>query len=425
MPIVYVHGVSTRQESPSYRPHLQQIEKMLGRYVAPEISPSCKTFCAYWGEYAAKFAWGRASRPKTVLLGQGAGIQSFSEAAQANLIASLDAPVTSCPITCTAPVEAGGLVPSGPQKVDASSSSTSRLKGLDSIALSDFLSAAIVHSDIDPNLRADMLIAADEIAHENSTHVRLGQCSNLTEELEELRGLLARKKVEELVGQGAGSVWNKIVDRMGESISRVTSAPAFALSTAVAEWREPINNLVTLFIGDVFTYLANRGTAENPGDIPRVVLETLRMAKAQSPEEPLIILSHSMGGQIIYDLVSYFLPASKSDLRIDYWCATASQVGLFEEMKLFRASTGLFSSVHENKVPPIDPKYLGGWWNVWDHNDFLSYTALPIFDGVDDEFINSGVSLIRAHGEYLLRPSFYRKFKEKLSTAKQADWGRR
>jgi hypothetical protein len=129
-----------------------------------------------------------------------------------------------------------------------------------------------------------------------------------------------------------------------------------------------------------------------------------------------------MGGQIVYDLVTHFLPKTQSNLRIDFWCATASQVGLFEEMKLFLASTPQYSKGNGNKVPFPDKQYLGLWWNVWDHNDFISYTAAPIIDGIDDESYESGVSLIKAHGEYLLRPSFYRKFGDKLAAAKKRNW---
>ncbi len=192
----------------------------------------------------------------------------------------------------------------------------------------------------------------------------------------------------------------------------------------IAEWREPINDLVTLFLGDVFTYIANRGTASKPGKIPCAVLSALSEARQSAPGEPVVVLTHSMGGQIVYDLVTTFLPASGTDLRIDFWCATASQVGLFEEMKLFVASSDAYSKANGNRVPFPACRYLGGWWNVWDHNDFISYTAKPIFERVDDEAYDSGVSLIQAHGEYLLRPSFYRKFADKVRAAKTANWGR-
>ncbi len=135
------------------------------------------------------------------------------------------------------------------------------------------------------------------------------------------------------------------------------------------------------------------------------------------------MLTHSMGGQIVYDLVTHFLPGAQGP-RIDFWAATASQVGLFEEEKLFLASQPQYSAAHNNKTPFPDRRYLGAWWNVWDNNDIISYTAAPIFEGVDDECFNSGISFVQAHSEYLARPSFYRKFADKLKHAMEKNWNR-
>jgi hypothetical protein len=225
-----------------------------------------------------------------------------------------------------------------------------------------------------------------------------------------------------LIAQGAGP-FSKVMDTVRETVSRVANAPGAAVSTALLELRRPLNNLVTLFSGDVFVYLMTRADSAHPGKIPSLVMQALDDARAAEPNEAMVVLSHSMGGQIIYDLVTHFLPA-KAGGRIDFWAATASQVGLFEEEKLFLASASTHSAANTNKAPFPDRKYLGGWWNVWDSNDVMSYTADPIFDGVDDESYSSGVSLIQAHGEYLQRPSFYRRFAAKLTLAKQANWNR-
>ena len=72
--------------------------------------------------------------------------------------------------------------------------------------------------------------------------------------------------------------------------------------------------------------------------------------------------------------------------------------------------------------PPQDR--LGVWWNVWDHNDFISYRADKIIDGVIDESYNSGMSLVSAHGGYVQRPSFFREFASKLRRARESDWRR-
>ncbi len=128
-----------------------------------------------------------------------------------------------------------------------------------------------------------------------------------------------------------------------------------------------------------------------------------------------------MGGQIVYDAVTHFLPndPERSQIHINFWCATASQVGFFEEAKLFLARSDAYQT--GNPVP-FPATHLGVWWNVWDHNDFLSFTAKDIMAGVDDEPFDSGMSLLAAHGGYLQRPSFYRKLAEKLRAAGQRGW---
>jgi hypothetical protein len=57
-------------------------------------------------------------------------------------------------------------------------------------------------------------------------------------------------------------------------------------------------------------------------------------------------------------------------------------------------------------------------WNVWDHNDFLSFTADGICAGVDDHSYSSGKSLIDAHGGYLQRASFFHELARKAESAK-------
>jgi hypothetical protein len=419
MSIVYVHGVANRDDDPSYKPHLEDISEFLKRYVGSNIvSPSNKLFEAYWGKYGASFAWDRESRPKTVLRGQGAQ-PAPSSLDRAIVLASVDG--DQIPVAPTAPQLPSVLVPSGPAVGATALGSDMRLKDLSADELSDLLSTVIVEGTTDVASRPQMIIAADEVAHDPATPVALAACATVEDELEKLRVLLDKKQAGVLVAQGTGA-WSKIVDRVGEATSRVISAPAFTLSTVVAETREPINRLVTLFIGDVFAYINTRKDWKAPGPIPQVVIDTLSDAKQAAPNEPLIVLTHSMGGQIVYDLVTHFLPKMNSSLRIDFWCATASQVGLFEEMKLFLESSPNFSKKNGNKVPFPDKKYLGVWWNVWDHNDFISYTAAPIIDGVDDDAYASGVSLIKAHGEYLLRPSFYRKLAGKLAAAQKNNW---
>jgi hypothetical protein len=244
-----------------------------------------------------------------------------------------------------------------------------------------------------------------------------------------LLGLCAERYAgpeDALAGMGAGSWRSGWMTRLAESADRAAHAPGFVLSGALAEVGGSVNDVVTLFVGDVFTYLTWRGEPGRPGPIPAAVLAAMRRAAGarRSPDEPMVLVTHSMGGQIAFDLVTAFLPQEPDadHLRVDFWCA---QVGLFQELGLFLRDTdaGAPRSLGE-PAPPPDGRYLGHWWNVWDYNDFISYSAAGIVAGVDDEAYSSGMSVLTAHSGYLQRPSFYRRLAAKVESARQAGYAR-
>jgi hypothetical protein len=205
-------------------------------------------------------------------------------------------------------------------------------------------------------------------------------------------------------------------------------------SHLLADLRRPLNQLVAQFFGDIVSYLNFRGDAANPGPIPLRILDTLATAQ-QTKEltgEPIIVVTNSMGGQIMYDIVTYFLPAlcatlpqsgadprlgKYSGIRVDFWCSVAAQVGLFEELKLFLASQPAYSKEHGNRVPFPDQQYLGTWWNVWDVADVISYGVHDIIEGVDDTPFDVGKPLLQEHIGYLQQESFYTLFAERVRQA--------
>lgn len=200
---------------------------------------------------------------------------------------------------------------------------------------------------------------------------------------------------------------------------RVTYPASHAGVVAVAgEFRKGLNEFISIFLSDVFAYLNARFDKDkaSPGEIQRRFLDKLEEARkdrARHNDEAIVVLSHSMGGQIVYDAITHFVPRDQrfDKLRIDLWCATASQVGFFEEQKLFIESSG----GHKPGNPvPFPSRHLTAWWNVWDYNDFISFIAKDIIAGVDDSAYNTGIG---AHSGYLQRPSFYRKLADKVRAA--------
>ena len=201
-----------------------------------------------------------------------------------------------------------------------------------------------------------------------------------------------------------------------DASSQTGDAPALLSTKLFMRWRPAINAVLTQFFGDIFVYLARRGDADAPGQIVTDFLDVLLRAATTWPAEPMVVLSHSMGGQIVYDCVTYYMPRIEkyAKLKIDFWASTGSQVSLFEEMKLFRASD---PALHAPDKVRVSNAHLGYWYNVWDPNDLLSYTAAPVFNDVDDEKFESNLPMHTAHFGYLVSAAFYSRFAEKVRSA--------
>ncbi|MEU5303306.1 hypothetical protein ACH4YO_04270 [Streptomyces noursei] len=165
---------------------------------------------------------------------------------------------------------------------------------------------------------------------------------------------------------------------------------------------------VALLVGDVMGYFAERGTLETPGRIVKRIAGSLDEAARDAAlrGEPLVVLAHSMGGNIVHDVLSYFRP----DVRVDLLVTVGTQVGLFEELKLFVSS--------DHKVPnPRRPKVaelpnVGRWLNVLDRSDLLAFAAAPVFAGAEDLVFRTGAWW--AHGGYLTSCDFHARLARRV-----------
>lgn len=419
MPILYVHGVATRDSL-----GFDAMKPYLARYVAPAISGDpdhVPTEEVFWGGSAATFRWRGASRPKTRLLGQGS-TATPAAAGPALLTALLERELLNRVPDVTAMASNSGGLLSG--RSTGGPGAPARLSALSNDELSDLVTELIHGAMTDARAASALSVTADAIARDPAVRSQLAAQPTAADEAAFLVNAIERQAAgSPLIAQGAG-LGARLRDRLSEALTRGGSAPAYAASLVVAEIRPWLNELASLFIGDVFEYLDKRGDAGQPGPIPQRVLDALDKAhrdKQARQGEPLVVITHSMGGQLIYDAVTHFLPNAPQyeDIKIDFWCATASQVGFFEELKLFKLRD---VAVEAPQRMPFPHAHLGVWWNVWDANDFLSYTAQPIFDGVQDESYDSGLSLVTSHSGYLRRPSFYRKLAVKLEQAATSNW---
>jgi hypothetical protein len=156
------------------------------------------------------------------------------------------------------------------------------------------------------------------------------------------------------------------------------------------------------FLGDVFVYLNKRGDAQSPGSIISSIVAGLESGIRERAEskEPLVVVAHSMGGNIVYDILTHFRP----ELAIDHFVTVGSQVAVFEELKLFKVSDRAIPNERVKRVPK--PVSVGRWLNIFDHSDLLGFAAEKVFEGVEDFEYDTG-STFKAHSPYFSSPIFH------------------
>lgn len=170
------------------------------------------------------------------------------------------------------------------------------------------------------------------------------------------------------------------------------------------------------FLGDVFVYLKSHENEElNKREaIRETVLEDLKKAAkaAQGENDKLIVIGHSMGANILYDMLTdtdYMQEVNKAlcfKLKIDLFLTVGTQLGLFEELDLFTASTT------EGLAP--SPASVTHWWHVYNRMDVLSFTAEGIFADVKEFSVNTKANIIDAHTAYFSSPVFFKRLQKRL-----------
>jgi hypothetical protein len=386
MPIVFVHGVATR-EGPRYTRESRLRNALLRRLILPLWEPKPRAdviFNPYWGDLGATPRWNLACLPAE-------GLEAFGTAATwlPEAMTTEAAPATS------------------PNRILLDTSRHDLLDGI------DLLWTAAAQLDTDAEQLADLAAATIEYARPNKRPAWL-------DEVDDDRAFLAR--LEREVGRtteagigperteafGVGDRWIdlKRATRFLRS-AMIDTAGKQTMSFA----RQRLALPMALFLGDVFKYLSERGTAEAPGPIVRRVLAACEegRAVADATNSRLIVIGHSLGGVIACDVLSGFSP----QLDVDVLVTVGSQVGLFEELKLFVAS--------DAAVPRDDmrlaerPQRVRAWINTLDYGDALAFEVGRVFHGATDYAYKTG-SLRRAHSSYLVQPGFYERLRANLAT---------
>ena len=189
-----------------------------------------------------------------------------------------------------------------------------------------------------------------------------------------------------------------------------TAARRRNLRRAMGGVRRPLEELVPVFVGDVLRYLDGRGVPGAPGPIVERVLDGLAEAGEAvcGEDEPLVVLTHSMGGQLVYDALTAFAGDVYGGMpRVDLWCASASQIGLFAEL-------GMFVAEGPPALVGVPSDRLGYLWNAWSSSDVLSFRAEGWVAGAHDTDFTFSGSLGANHMSYLTDPTFYRTLAAKV-----------
>ncbi|MGW7133427.1 hypothetical protein ACWGIA_34540 [Streptomyces bobili] len=396
MPLVHVHGIGNRVSADPQQVAVRDALYRQHVLAAAGCDPAKSLILSpWWGGLVAEPAWGWATLNTT-------GVERLGGAEEVSVIEeAVDAVIAQ-----VAEVE--------PDRVLVSAAAESLLRAIDIIC------AALTGTEEDLRLGAEFCGRATVFWAERTDNGRRGDGSDVFPWLTDVGDdaeLLARLNAEMEAwhpasipaGVTTSPEWETFgapsgVPRAARAVlRRLNSCAATAVtrgSTAVLRgWP---TRKIALLLGDVMGYFAQRDTAE-AGAIVALVVEALEKASRHAAEhgEPLIVVAHSMGGNIVYDVLSHYCP----DLRVDLLVTAGTQVGLFEELKLFRVSDRSLTCAGGGKVPALPN--VGRWVNVVDPADPLAFAAAPVFDGAEDLRFDTGAWW--AHGGYITSPYFHHR----------------
>jgi len=187
-----------------------------------------------------------------------------------------------------------------------------------------------------------------------------------------------------------------------KGLSSAAAYPFLVTITALARHlRGSIMQVATSFIGDVMLYLA-RGA-----EVRDLIHKTIVQACAQRPNEPLVLIAHSLGGVIAYEYTTD--PAFADRPPIDLLVTVGSQVALFAEYGLFQAADSALAQGTSGRRPYPTPRSPSRWLNFYDPDDFLSFPIAGVFPHAaeGDRPCAAGKPFPASHSAYWDNPQLY------------------
>mgnify|MGYP003639383093 CR=1 FL=1 len=401
MPIVFVHGVNNRK-SPSYhaqvavtRSFLQQRldgAELNGKTLRGLTEPN-KLLFPYWGDLGTSFAWDMASLPRGPLQALGGVAEASLRAVAATLKDGSRSDLGQEPLITMAKQDFGLAV-----------------EVLASLMIED--TPAGKESEV-----ARFVIVIQNYAVTETVPTWLNNLATDEQFIEQLQ--LAVDEQSSIQAQGLGDMFNavaraawKLKECVKGLVGKAVDATGDFASSKLLGWvREPLNENLGCFFGDVFHYFDGRGDKDNVGAIPARILQDIDAAAidAEAGSEPLIIIGHSMGGVITFDLLSHYRP----NLEVDLFVSVGSQVAHFEEIKLYHVSDKAIKP--PAKAPK--PNNIRHWINIFDTVDVFSYACKDVFDfnnmDVDAEY-DTKTYVVKSHSEYFKQARFYDRLRVRI-----------
>jgi len=387
MPLVFVHGVNVRSGT-DYTQEVKARDALFRRFALSTITsdPDAVTIVnPYWGDYAAKFFWDYASLPPS-------DVEVFGTEDEMTVLLLSTSLGERMPNDETVILE------------------VARSSLEEAIDLLWAISSTYATDEQSTGRLATLAVDAIDYAKHNPHPEWLGSVTNDQQFLNELINAVDDWQSENATTPeqfGFDKAWEEIQEgalRISLTASRLTS------QVLVSALRTSLHKQASRFLGDTFVYLTKRGTAKNPGPIVTTILNYLERAKLQvsSNDQKLVVVAHSMGGNILYDILSYFRP----DFNIDVLVTVVSQVAVFEELKLFVASDRKRPAAPGDRISK--PANVGCWLNVFDEIDVLGFATTGVFEDTSDFAYSTGRGLLMAHGSYFTFPSFHQRLAERL-----------
>jgi len=206
---------------------------------------------------------------------------------------------------------------------------------------------------------------------------------------------------------GLGNWMRAAGSRLLSGAIRIVDGPAERLARAATPQ-------IARFFGDVFIYLKD---GVRRAQIRQAIADDLVNAAlaSRADGDQLIVVGHSMGGIILYDMLSdpqitaSLSQAAGGAFKVDLLVTVGTQIGLFEELDLFG------HSVPGKK--PGKPACVATWWHIYNQMDVLSFGVEGVIDGVTQFSVDTGANIVDAHGAYFTSPVFQRRLGKRMRDA--------